>query len=40
MHRPSFFLYILPFVIAGAGRVAVLPNERSNRCKVELRPAK
>ncbi len=35
-----FFLYILPFVIAGAGWIAVLLNERSNRRKVHIRSGK
>ncbi|MGK6312119.1 hypothetical protein [Neorhizobium sp. DT-125] len=33
-----FFLYILPFVIAGAGWVAVLLNERRNRRRSHLHP--
>lgn len=39
MNAPTFFfLYILPFVIAGAGWIAVLLNERSNRAKYASSP--
>jgi hypothetical protein len=39
MNAPTFFfLYILPFVIAGAGWIAVLLNERSNRRKGRVEP--
>ncbi len=33
-----FFLYMLPFVIAGAGWIAVLVNERVNDRKSRLHP--
>ncbi|MGE7368223.1 hypothetical protein ACQKKX_04020 [Neorhizobium sp. NPDC001467] len=37
MNAPTFFfLYILPFVIAGAGWIAVLLNERCARRKVRV----
>ncbi len=39
MNAPTFFfLYVLPFVIAGAGWVAVLLAERSSRRKHRLHP--
>ncbi len=41
MNAPTFFfLYILPFVIAGAGWIAVILNERSNRRKIKVRTGK
>lgn len=41
MNAPTFFfLYILPFVIAGVGWVAVLLNERSNRAKIRIQSGK
>lgn len=41
MNAPTFFfLYILPFVIAGVGWVAVLLNERSNRAKMRIQSGK
>ncbi len=41
MNAPTFFfLYILPFVIAGAGWIAVLLNERSNRAKIRIQSGK
>ena len=41
MNAPTFFfLYILPFAIAGAGWIAVLLNERGNRRQVHARSGK
>lgn len=33
-----FFLYLLPFVLAGGGWIAVLLNERHNRHRSNLHP--
>ncbi|SFB48662.1 hypothetical protein SAMN03159496_04202 [Rhizobium sp. NFR07] len=41
MNAPTFFfLYVLPFVIAAAGWIAVLLNERSARRKIRVRSGK